>query len=272
MNEHTSLGVISERYLSMLTDIKTIDVIRGPGSSTYGPGAIAGVINITTFNGTDFDGQQAYVRAGAIEEFYAAEYKLGTQFDSGGAFFLYYGVDKYRGASGDDAEMQFSLDFTNSSTGQQVNAYQPVPFEVSNYRESHREQLRHKLHMDYRHNDFSTWLRYTKGGSSRDLSLASYSSRDPDELTDESFGYQQATLTLDYNPELSQTVKLDGRISYNVLDIEYGTRNYREDEVMTRLLAHFQPYETHKLSGGFEYSDALSPFCSHLHPQATGSV
>ncbi|MCF7912377.1 MAG: TonB-dependent receptor [Candidatus Cloacimonetes bacterium] len=34
-----------------LSDIQRIEVIRGPGSVTYGPGAIAGIINIVTING-----------------------------------------------------------------------------------------------------------------------------------------------------------------------------------------------------------------------------
>lgn len=254
MNEHTSLGIISERYLSMLADIKSIEVIRGPGSSVYGPGAIAGVINITTFDGGSFEGQQAQVKAGAAEEFYSLEYKIGTQLEQGGSLFVYYGVDKYRGADGDDAEMQFSVDFTNSATGDNVTAYEQVPFNVSNYRESHREQLRHKLHVDYRQDDFATWVRYTKGGIARDLSLGSYSSLDPAELTDESFGYQQATVTADYTPQLSKTFRIDSRISYDALDVEYGTRNYREDELMMRLLGHWQPAAEHQLAGGVEYS------------------
>lgn len=254
MNEHTSLGILSERYLSMLGDIQSIDVIRGPGSSVYGPGAIAGVISITTFNGTSFEGQQVQVKTGATEEFYSLEYKAGTHLEAGGDLFVYYGVDKYRGASSDDAEMQFSLDFTNSATGQNVTAYEKVPFDAGNYRESHREQLRHKLQVDYRHNDFATWVRYTKGGIARDLSLGSYSTLDPASLVDESFGYQQATVTADYTPKISDTFRIDSRISYDALDVEYGTRNYREDELMARLLGHWQLAPAHQLAAGIEYS------------------
>lgn len=254
MNEHTSLGIISERYLSMLSDIKSIEVIRGPGSNIYGPGAITGVINITTFNGNNFTGNQVNVRAGSNEEFYSAQYQSGMQWDNGRSLFLYYGVDKYRGASQDDAKMQFSVNFTNEATGQSATAYENLPFPVGNYREAHREQLRHKLHIDYRQEDFTTWLRYTKGGVSRDLSLTSYSELNPAELTDESFGYQQATLTSDFKPALSNQVRLDSRLSYDILDIEYGNRNYREDELMARALLHWTPSLDHKLSGGMEYS------------------
>ena len=54
MNEHTTFSAISERLISMLNDIKHFDVVRGPGSVIYGPGAIAGIIDITAFDCTIF--------------------------------------------------------------------------------------------------------------------------------------------------------------------------------------------------------------------------
>ena len=48
MNHKSTYGAKSELEMWDLSDIESIDVVRGPGSVTYGPGAIAGVINITT--------------------------------------------------------------------------------------------------------------------------------------------------------------------------------------------------------------------------------
>lgn len=41
-----------------LGDIERVEIIRGPGSVTYGPGAIGGVINITTKKAKDYPGLQ----------------------------------------------------------------------------------------------------------------------------------------------------------------------------------------------------------------------
>ncbi len=49
-------GAISELENWNLSDIESIDIVRGPGSVRYGPGAIAGVINITTRNGKSSEG------------------------------------------------------------------------------------------------------------------------------------------------------------------------------------------------------------------------
>jgi outer membrane receptor protein involved in Fe transport len=59
MNQKAHGGVVTELENWDMTDIAQIDVLRGPGSVTYGPGAIAGVINITTKNARKFNGTSA---------------------------------------------------------------------------------------------------------------------------------------------------------------------------------------------------------------------
>ncbi len=48
MNSKGHYGAKSELEQWDMSDIREIDIIRGPGSVTYGPGAVAGVINIVT--------------------------------------------------------------------------------------------------------------------------------------------------------------------------------------------------------------------------------
>ncbi|MDJ1468856.1 TonB-dependent receptor plug domain-containing protein [Xanthocytophaga flava] len=48
VNNRAHKGMVSEISNWDLDDIEKIEVVRGPGSVTYGPGAIAGVISITT--------------------------------------------------------------------------------------------------------------------------------------------------------------------------------------------------------------------------------
>lgn len=52
LNERGHRGVVAEISNWDLGDIEKIEVIRGPGSVTYGPGAIEGVISITTKRAT----------------------------------------------------------------------------------------------------------------------------------------------------------------------------------------------------------------------------
>ena len=56
MNQKTHSGVVSEIQNWDMSDIKQVEIIRGPGSVTYGPGAVAGVVAITTKKGEDQEG------------------------------------------------------------------------------------------------------------------------------------------------------------------------------------------------------------------------
>ena len=66
LNQKGHAGVMMERDLPMLGDIKSIEVIRGPGSAVYGPGAISGVINITTISGKDIKGTEVKMKLGGV--------------------------------------------------------------------------------------------------------------------------------------------------------------------------------------------------------------
>ena len=80
----------------MLSDIHHIDIVRGPGSALYGPGAISMVINIVTYNAGTFQGTTVTSRMGAVEEFYSGEVKHGQKFDDNdGGVFAYAGIGKY---------------------------------------------------------------------------------------------------------------------------------------------------------------------------------
>ena len=60
LNEKTHFGALSERDMPMLGDIRKIDVVRGPGSVVYGPGAVSMVINIQTDSFADHGSDGIY--------------------------------------------------------------------------------------------------------------------------------------------------------------------------------------------------------------------
>ncbi len=60
MNQKAHVGMVSELENWDLNDIFKIDIIRGPGSVTYGPGAIGGIIDITTKDADNSEGTKLY--------------------------------------------------------------------------------------------------------------------------------------------------------------------------------------------------------------------
>jgi len=69
-----------------LSDIETIEVIRGPGSVTYGPGAIMGIIKITTRNSTSFQGKKGAISYFAPYNSVGVAGTYGERFDRVGTF------------------------------------------------------------------------------------------------------------------------------------------------------------------------------------------
>ncbi|MHC4945419.1 MAG: TonB-dependent receptor plug domain-containing protein, partial [Planctomycetota bacterium] len=241
VNEHTHYGAISERDFPTLRDIHHIDVVRGPGSALYGPGAIAMVINIVTDNAMTFQGTEVTTRVGGYEAFYSGEIKHGQKLTDESGYFLYAGVTYYRGGQ---------LKNTPIESGRP----DMIPLEDQpHYHEGWRGQPKFKAHAQYTHGNFDAWIRYTKGGEYR----AKLPFFDP-EWRDQGDGYQQLLMTTSYTYEFDSTFSLEGLFSFDVFDYEkavfYRVLSHREDEYLTRLLARWEPDEDHSLAFGGEYS------------------
>jgi len=64
-----------------------VSVVRGPASATHGAGALAGVIDVETYNGLTFQGADLTLRQGVVNEYTAAEIRYGHKLsDTSGLF------------------------------------------------------------------------------------------------------------------------------------------------------------------------------------------
>ncbi len=271
MNEHTHYGALSERDLPMLRDIHHIDVIRGPGSALYGPGAISMVINIITENALNFQGSEVTGRLGAVEEFYSGEYKFAEKFTDNSGLYIYTGMSKYLGADSSDAPFIWggsnAIDqpYHNSHNGGDV-----VNIPTARDNQSFRNTPKTKLFTEYTAGNFDIWARYTRGGGyyAPDLfsSMWSYG------LDSWSSGYQQVTVYGSYKQEITETLGLEYALSYDMFDFERltgdgGTQDaHREDEYYGRVMAKWNPAEAHSFAFGGEISHEEFGFPSPGHP------
>jgi len=267
MNERTHYGAMSERDLVLLGDIHHIDIVRGPGSALYGPGAISMVINIITYNADTFKGTEVTTRMGAVEEFYAGEFKHGRKFDSNdGGFFLYGGIGKYLGANQDDAPQIFAYDFPDAA-GQAAGTRAGDPLRhpgINRDGETHRNLPPVKLHAQVTKGNWDMWARYTRGGKQgvwdiQNLTSNVYGWGFSDLSLPNTYGYQQATAYIGYKQELAENLGIDYAFSYNMQDferfIEHRMRDaYREDEYYGKILLQWQPSDKHKIAVGSEIS------------------
>ena len=165
LNERLRLGVPNNEY-PLLNDIKSIDVISGAGSAVLGPGAVSGVINIKTFNGSNFNVFEASFDQGVIFDYSALQLKYSHEFDNDSNIFIYYGIDKVIGADPDDAWtiLRKPVVFPSSTESTtRVTDYKP------NYRDAYKDKPHHRFHIQYVKSgekyDFYSWFRFISAGN-----------------------------------------------------------------------------------------------------------
>ena len=270
MNEGTHLGVISERDMPTLSDIRRIDVIRGAGSVLYGPGAISQVIHIQTESFKHNDNSGVIARAGAFNEYASIEIKNSIEFANNHGLYAYAGFSY--GNGNNDSDVIYGLSGT-TPWGETILAGQPnTHIEQPNSGDYYRDQSKIKLHLDYQYHNLNAWLRYTRGGE-----VMSWSHRilyedpkgfiDPGttqaSLSQHRVGYQQLTATLDHDFIIADSLHLNTRISHDITDAERVLfdsfednklpETHREDKTFIRTLLNWQPSNSHTLASGFEY-------------------
>ena len=270
LNQKGHGGVIMERDLPLLGEIKSIEVIRGPGSAVYGPGALSGVISITTFSGKDIKGTEVKMKLGAVEEFASLELMHGMQLsDNGPHLLLYYGVTDYSGAHSDDSPFISSTNSPGSDSNPYLHAGHPVPYEIPRDNGSSQGNLKHKLHLQLDGENFRTWLRYTRGGDQVTLEKpkpGNEGMRGSQRFTENA--YQQLTLYTEGTKPVSDSQELFYSLSYRLTDWDRFDhedkngvyfpddptrtfRSYREDEWMAKLI-HKAEGESIKSAFGVE--------------------
>ncbi len=256
MNERTHYGALSERDLPLLGDIHHIDVVRGPGSALYGPGAISMVINIITCNAETFRGTEVTSRLGAVEEFYTGEVKHGQAFDDNdGGLFIYTGIGKYNGANKQTAPQIYAVDMPSgpqfdfgggghdafSLPGDGTQAGHAYTGPVVNDHESTDGYSPVKLYAQITRDNWDMWARYTRGGQQINwytkevarppfgwfdiwpyMNWANWPNVDLTaipRMNVQSYGYEQLTGYIGYKQELTNDIDIDYAFSYDTLSM-----------------------------------------------------
>lgn len=274
INDQTRSVALSELDLMYLKDINHIDIVRGPGSGLYGPGAVSMVINIVTDNAETFQGTEITSRLGAIEEFYSTEIKHGQKFEDGGGIFLFGGIGTYSGASKYDSRQFSGLDFPMDSTLPTRNPYIPgegtqagdplVDADLPRDGRTHRDIPPLKGYLEFTKGNWNIWARYTRGGQTfswDDTRIAHYPAGYADFFTQpqeqNTSGYQQVTTFFGYNKELTDKLEMDLAFSYEIMDFERQIGNqlfdaYRADEYYGKVMLKYDISNSHKIATGFE--------------------
>jgi iron complex outermembrane receptor protein len=238
-----------------------VTLVHGPASATYGAGALAGVMNLETHTGLTFEGADAHVRHGFLDQFTAGEFRFGHKFNEESGLFLYGGMAGQSGSNQDDSPYVFGKSFATAGSGPAVVSGQPVTFSVPNLNDA-GGILKMKYHASYVNGPVEIWARFTQGGGvvrpmrtsleTVDISTAEKGRRNLD---------QQFTVATKYKQDLSEVFNLETLVSYDryqyrlwLYDQSPPLQNRQEQEAYGRILGTWTPNEKQSLAFGLEYS------------------
>lgn len=265
MNERIGRGAITERDFPLMNDIKHIDVIRGAGSSMFGLGAVAMVIDITTYDAKSNPGNSVSFRSGSGMKFHATDVNFSRQSLNGlGVYFNAEWADVI-GADDTDAPLIFGADATSLNTGQQISRGEPFP---TNTRDGEgfngKPFLKTHLNVDY--NDIRFWTRFTRGGRNEAaylglLALPPEGEENVDREYSSNIGYDQFTATVEKLQTLNDRLNLDLMLSFDRTEVtkiepfaDVEPDSYDETEVFLRAVAQWDASDASDLAFGTEYS------------------
>lgn len=272
MNDRVSAGAVAELNMWDLDDIEKIEVIRGPGSIIYGPGAIAGVISITTKRAGDSEGFN--VRTGYVAPYNSkrASFDVGYKSEDNKVSALFYGsVAKTEGTnkalvygvSGD--KKGINQDFGYGYIGDETTVWNDevlMPIHMADNFAG--PQVKLFLDVNYARN-WNTWIRYTEGGTSHVFGGVS---RKKVYIGDDTLYYdrlatshRQLTAVTKNETDINEMLKLSTTASVRLYEFNKRKfdksithrRYYGDTELMLNSILNFSPNEKIKVAAGLEY-------------------
>lgn len=242
--------------------------MRGPGSVTYGPGAVAGVISITTHTAGPEEGFKASLRYVNEYDSVGATLSYGYQSDQIDIF-SFVSVTRTQGT-----EARNFQGSKNNSPGYIGESYEPNRRPLD-YFGDFDDEPQIKAHVDATIRDnWRVWLRYTQQGSHWSGDEAKSDFGGPP-INLQGSRDSQWVATLDYTDQIRDDLLLTAMLSADSSDVERRRENVRdpdpdhilnkktdfsETEVLLRGVLNWQARDTIELAVGAEYSwDTFGP-------------
>lgn len=267
MNNKAHFGALSELEQWDTSDIEKVEVIRGPGSVTYGSGAIGGTINIVTKSGRTSNSSQVTLT-------HVHPYKsTGIAFQTGNsksqlAWFAHGSIRQTDG----DSSPHYIVSKENIA-GYIGEAHVGEPLD---YFADAQDKPQLKLHLDFNWRDqWRFWSRYTQQGTT----WRSNEKKTP--LNDGTLINQQAIFSRHWSNVLqnywpiSHKLALTSQVAFDSMDVESSGENanhpnpnhilnrrveFSENEVFLRSVLNVQFSESIELALGGEYAwDQFGP-------------
>ena len=262
MNNKGHYGAKSELEQWDMGDIQRIEIIRGPGSVIYGPGAVAGVINIITHDANSAEGLSLNARYIGRYDSQGVSLSLGHKAEN-------YNLFAYASVTHTDGYHSRNFLGSNNRTPGYVGEGSLIGEKPLDYFADYNKSPQIKLHLGIEFLDhWKFWARYTQQGSTwRGNEIKNlYGAHN---LNQQGVRDRQWTATLQYDNDLRENLTISSMLSVDSSDVERRRDkvllldpghvinkeiNFSETEVFFRTILNWQATEQVEIALGTEYS------------------
>lgn len=220
MNNSAYAGASSELEQWDLSDIERVEIISGPGSVTYGPGAVAGVISITTRAPGSDSGTLASL--GYTAPYNSRSIALSNSVDGDG-YKLFAHASIVRSTGIDAPSFQVTSRNEAGFVGSDIlKNTEPLDY-FGDFKNN--PQVKLQLDMEFA-NDWRWWNRYTEQGSNW-FGNETKSSFDGELINEQGVRDRQVTSMLEHKTIFSEQLTLSSQAIFGSYDFERRTGNVR---------------------------------------------
>lgn len=262
LNSKAHYGAKSELEQWNLTDIDEIVVIRGPGSVTYGAGAISGVIKITTKNARNLE--EGQFSLSAVEPYQGLGFTYHDKYQ--GQNWDAYWHASYQRTQGHEANHYIVAGNTEFGyIGEDVETDSAPLDYFADYQGMPQVKLHFQSHFG---NNYTVWARYTQQGSTWRGNEAKTEFNGQLE-NQQSVRDRQFVATLKHDRKLSDSLSGQFMLSFDSFDAERRGGSlrdpnpdnalnfkidYSEHEIFLRSVFNWMASSKLEVATGVEYS------------------
>jgi len=105
VNQRMHFGSMQSLQTPLIGDIKQMEVIKGPGATVHGSGALNGFVSLNRYTYRDMPQLKAKYTYGAEENLHRFEVQKGFPINDGQGVYVYAGIAKASGAVVDDQDL-----------------------------------------------------------------------------------------------------------------------------------------------------------------------
>lgn len=264
MNSKGHYGAKSELEQWNMADIKRIEVVRGPGSVTYGPGAVAGIVSIQTHDALSLNEND--VSVSYVDPYNSRGINIRQRYSKDDVH--WFGTASITRTKGYKDIKQFQANKNPIEAGY-IGRDIDADLKPLDYFADYQDTPQIKLHSEWllgKHWDI--WLRYTQQGATWHGNEAK-TEFDGQLLNQQSTRDRHWIVAAEFRKSLGQGINVQSAITLDSFDAERrgGSRrnddpdhplnfnsNYSETELFLRGLVNWQYSNSMEIAVGGEFS------------------